>query len=88
MINMSLLLVPYFLTLLLAFIFLLINLFHMVRFGLQSTKTNVVIILYVSGFVFVFLVSILLITPHDWSGTFDAATLLKPRLNGQNLLEL
>lgn len=88
MFQMSLLLIPYFVVVFLAVVFLLINLFHMARFGLQSTKTSLILILYVAGFIFVGIVSVLLVFSYDWSGTFEIQNIFKPSLSGQNLLDL
>lgn len=87
MIQMSILLIPFILVLILAFIFLLINLFHVARFGLQSTRTTIVLAGYLGVFLLVSVVSVMIVFSQDWSGEIDVSGIFSPT-TGQGVIGL
>ena len=71
MIPMWVFLLPYVLFFFLGFLFLIFNIFHVARFGLQSTQTTVVLTIYLVSFFVVAIFSVMLVFSEDWSGEID-----------------
>ena len=58
------------------------NIFHIAKFGLQSTRTAFVLGLYTLGFFSVGIISLILIAQYDWTATLDLAEVFNTSLSG------
>ena len=65
------LLIPYAVFALITALFLFFNLYHIVKFGLQATKTTVVLAVYVFGFLAVMIFTLALLSAYDWNVMVD-----------------
>lgn len=72
----------------LGFAFLLFNVFHVARFGLQSTKTTAVLAIYILSFLLVSIGSVFIVFSYDWSEPLHFDALLKTGLSGQSIFDL
>lgn len=59
-----------------AFLFLIFNLAHIIKFGLQSTKTSLVLGLYIFSFIGAMILALVILMPYDWSIVIDTSNLL------------
>lgn len=69
------LLIPYGLLVALAAAFFFFNLFHIARYGLQSVKTGMVLLMYTIGFLAVCIASVFLLGAYDWSAVIELSNL-------------
>lgn len=60
-------LIPYAIAVFCALIFVFFNIYHIASFGLQSTKTTMIIGVYILSYLFVMIISLSLIATVDWS---------------------
>lgn len=81
-------LIPYAFFVALGLLFLIFNLFHVAKFGIQSAKTSAVLASYVVAFIIVGITSVLLVFTYTWNGEFEAGAFFETNLTGQQLLEL
>jgi hypothetical protein len=65
------LLIPYGLIVALAGAFFFFNLFHIARYGLQSVKTGIVLLIYTITFLAVCIISVFLLGAYDWSAVIE-----------------
>ncbi|MBU0614099.1 hypothetical protein KJ766_02310 [Patescibacteria group bacterium] len=65
------LLIPFGLMTLVATVFVMFNVFHIAHFGLQSTKTTVILMLYLFGFLATLSICFLILNQFDWSQTIN-----------------
>ena len=71
-------LVPFFLFAVFAFLFLIFNLGHLIKFGLQSKKTTVLIGVYILAFTGAMILCLIILLPHDWSAQVNTNNLISP----------
>ncbi len=72
------LLIPYVLFLVIAAVFLFLNLFHIARFGLQAIKTTMLLGLYILSFLAVLTVTSLTLASFDWSEQIESDEIFSP----------
>ena len=72
------LLIPHFLFAGLAVMVFFFNIFHIAKFGLQSTRTAFVLGLYTLGFFAVAIISVVLISQYSWSGEIELTDAFTP----------
>ncbi|MDA0208252.1 MAG: hypothetical protein O3B64_02480 [bacterium] len=70
-VPLSILLIPFGIMFFVSFVFFIVNIFHISRYGLQSTKTTAIIGAYLVGFFVTVLISGALLFRYDWSRTID-----------------
>lgn len=75
--------IPYALVLLGTSIFTFFNVYHIVKFGVQSAGTTVLALLYIIGFLTVIALSAWLANGYDWNTTI-AFTDIFPFAGGNN----
>ena len=70
------LLIVYALFVLVSGVFVFFNVFHIAKFGLQSTKTSLVLGVYVVGYIGALVLSLAILSTFDWSTMIDMSQLL------------
>ena len=78
----SYLLIPYVFFAALSGLVFFFNIYHIGKFGLQSTRTTFVLALYTLGFLAVVVISIILLMQYDWTSTIYINDVLSPSSNG------
>ena len=71
-------LLPYFVFVALSLMVFFFNVYHIGRFGLQSTRTAFVLGLYTLGFLAVLAISVILLAPYDWTGVIAVSDAFRP----------
>lgn len=82
------LLFPYLFFVALATLLLVFNLYHVAKYGLQSTKTSIVLAIYILSFFIVAIFSVTLLFTHDWSGALDVGEFLHINFGGSYIFDL
>ncbi len=75
-------LIPYLVFAGLSVMLFFFNIFHIAKFGLQSTRTAFVLGLYTLGFFSVGIISVILIAQYDWTATLDLAEIFNTSISG------
>jgi len=70
------LLVPYCLFLFVATVFLFFNIFHIVKFGLQETKTTLVLLAYIFLFLGTITLTLIILSFFDWNFIIEFSNFL------------
>jgi hypothetical protein len=78
-------LIPYGFFLLIAILFLFLNVYHMSRYGLQTLKTTGVIGVYFLTFFLVLGMNIILLGRYDWSTDIEIQNLFQLNITGEDL---
>lgn len=60
----------------LALLFFIFNIYHLVKFGLQSTKTTLVLGIYTLGFVFVLGGTLMMLWNIDWDQNIETGSII------------
>lgn len=79
------LLIPYFVVILLAGLFVFFNVYHIAKFGLQSGLSMLVIGIYVISFLAVVTLSFGALSTFNWDSTVDFSGLLRTSVSGDSL---
>lgn len=69
------LLIIYAVFVLVAGVFVFFNVFHIAKFGLQNTKTTIVLSVYVVGYIGALVLSLAILSTFDWSAMIDMSQL-------------
>ncbi|MFA5947224.1 MAG: hypothetical protein WC813_04370 [Patescibacteria group bacterium] len=69
-------LIPFVILALIAGLFLFFNVYHILKFGIESTSTFALVTIYVIGFAFLLLISMLLLSGYNWNQQIDPAAIL------------
>jgi hypothetical protein len=69
-------LIPFVILVLIAGLFLFFNVYHVLKFGIESTGTYTIVIIYVIGFALLLLISMLLLSGYNWNQQIDPVAIL------------
>ncbi len=73
------LLIPFGIVVLISTVFVMFNFFHVAHFGLQSTKTAIVLAVYLFGFSAVIILCYLILANFDWTQTIEITNIFYPK---------
>lgn len=81
-------LIPFVVVVLVSALFVFFNVFHIVRFGIESTATQAIVAVYIIGFAFIIGTSTLLFSRYDWNQKIDPIAILNINTPATNIYGL
>lgn len=81
-------LIPYILFAFLGLISLIVNVFHIAKFGLQSGKTSALLAGYILAYLFVCAFTAMIILSFEWKDKIQVTDLFRPNFSQANIFDL